>query len=68
MALGGRLMAQAGLRRRLEATVAQRAPAAVTRDADGPPLVGALLLGAAPEAARYGRLIHVWSAPVQVEA
>ena len=47
--------------------MAQRVPAAVTRDADGPPLVGALLLGAAPEAARYGRFV-VWSAPVRVEA
>ena len=68
VALGGRLLAHGGLRRRLEATVARRVPAAVTRDADGPPLVGALLLGTSRDGARYGRLIHVWTAPVRVEA
>jgi N-acetylglucosamine kinase-like BadF-type ATPase len=66
VALGGRLMEDGLLRRHLDGTLPRRVPGARIRSADGTPLDGALLLGAAEEPGRYGSLVYRWAARVAV--
>lgn len=61
VALGGRLLLEGEpLRRRLDARLATEGLGADVRSADGPPLDGALALGALPDPGRYGSMVHVW--------
>jgi N-acetylglucosamine kinase-like BadF-type ATPase len=60
VALGGRLLTNTPLRRRLVDALARSVPEADVRAADGSPLDGALLLGAAESPGRYADLVHVW--------
>lgn len=61
VALGGRpLAAGAPLRRRLDAALAAL-PGLAVRSADATALDGALLIGAAHAADRYGTLVHRWT-------
>ncbi len=62
LAIGGRLVQDGPLRARFERLVAQRSPAVEARSADGPPLQGALLLGAHDNPGRYRGFVHVWEA------
>ena len=60
VALGGRLLTDGPLRRRLADALARSVPAADVRTADASPLDGALLLGAGEGPGRYAALVHVW--------
>jgi glucosamine kinase len=62
LAVGGRLVQDGPLRDRFERLIAVASPAIRLRSADGPPLQGALLLGAADDPGRYRDLVHVWEA------
>jgi glucosamine kinase len=62
LALGGRLVQDGPLRTRLEQRLAAEAPAIGLRSADGSPLEGALLLGAADDPGRYGDSLYTWAA------
>ena len=62
LALGGRLLHDGPLRVRLERLVASGSPDLRVRNADGPPLQGALLLGAVDHPGRYRDFVHVWGA------
>ncbi|MDQ2661360.1 MAG: hypothetical protein M3Y52_05745, partial [Actinomycetota bacterium] len=63
VALGGRVLEESRLlRERVRASLAERAPAAVVREAEGDPLAGALGLGTGAYPDRYGALIHHWHA------
>lgn len=68
VALGGRLMEDGLLRRRLEEALERSVPAAQAQPADGTPLDGALLLGTASDTGRYDSLVYRWAAPVSVGA
>jgi hypothetical protein len=50
------------LRARLERLVASGSQDVQLRSADGPPLQGAFLLGAADHPGRYRDFVHVWEA------
>jgi N-acetylglucosamine kinase-like BadF-type ATPase len=63
VALGGRLMQDGPLRRRLDRAMREQLPAVAARSADGSPLDGALRLGAESSPGRYGSLIYVWGPP-----
>jgi glucosamine kinase len=65
VALGGRLLSEGPLRRRLADALARRVPAADVRTADGSPLDGAMLLGAGEGPGRYAALVHVWDGGVR---
>lgn len=61
VALGGRLLSPGTiLRRWLEKSVAAELPAAATRDADGTPLDGAMMLGQQRAPGRYAELVTRW--------
>ena len=60
LAVGGRLLQTGPLRARLERLIATASPAVQMRSADGPPLAGALLLGAADHPGRYRDLVYAW--------
>jgi N-acetylglucosamine kinase-like BadF-type ATPase len=62
LALGGRLVQTGPLRARLERLIATGSPAVDVRSADGPPLQGALLLGAADHPGRYRDFVYAWEA------
>lgn len=62
VALGGRLMQDGPLRRRLDQALAERLPEVAARSADGSPLDGALRLGGGSHPGRYGGLVYVWGA------
>jgi N-acetylglucosamine kinase-like BadF-type ATPase len=62
LALGGRLVQDRTLRLRLEQRIAAEAPEITLRSADGSPLEGALLLGAADDPGRYGDFVYTWAA------
>jgi N-acetylglucosamine kinase-like BadF-type ATPase len=62
VALGGRLVAEGGLRRRLETAIDSSLPRALLQSAQGTPLDGALLLGAADGTGTYDGLIYAWRA------
>jgi hypothetical protein len=62
VALGGRLLESSSLRERLTSAVTRSLPAAAPRTADGSPLDGGLLLGAAADPGAYAALVHVWAA------
>jgi N-acetylglucosamine kinase-like BadF-type ATPase len=62
LALGGRLVHDGTLRARLERRVASGSQDIQLRSADGPPLQGALLLGAADHPGRYRDFVYVWEA------
>jgi glucosamine kinase len=62
LAIGGRLVEDGPLRVQFERLVAAVSPAVRLRSADGQPLRGALLLGAADDPGRYRDLVHVWEA------
>jgi len=63
IALGGRLLEDGPLRRRLDRAIAHSMPATTPRSADGTPLDGALRLGMAADPGRYRDLLYVWQAP-----
>jgi glucosamine kinase len=62
VALGGRLLLDGPLRRRVERAFPGRIGSAHTRPADGSPFDGALLLGEGTDPGRYGELVYVWDA------
>jgi len=62
LALGGRLLQTEPLRARLEQRIASGSTAVLVRSADGPPLDGALLLGARDVPGRYRDFVYVWEA------
>jgi len=62
IALGGRLLDDGPLRRRLDRAIAQSLPAVTPRSADGTPLDGAIRLGMAADPGRYRDLLYVWKA------
>ncbi|MDF1477851.1 BadF/BadG/BcrA/BcrD ATPase family protein [Leifsonia sp. H3M29-4] len=62
LALGGRLLEQTELRRRLEGALREVAPNAIVENAAGTPLDGALGLGTGEiPAQRYESAVHRWS-------
>jgi glucosamine kinase len=61
LALGGRLVQDGPLRTRLEQRIGAEAPEIALRSADGPPLEGALLLGAADDPGRYADFVYTWA-------
>jgi glucosamine kinase len=61
VALGGRLLRDGELRRRLQAALAAE-PALAPREPEGTPLDGAIWLGLSADPKRYGDLVHVWRA------
>lgn len=62
LALGGRLVQEGVLRTRLEQRIAAEAPEIGLRSADGSPLEGGLLLGAADDPGRYRDFVYTWAA------
>ncbi len=63
LALGGRLMEPGLLRARVEQRLAGTAPTFAVRSADGSPLEGALMLGAADDPGRYRDFVYIWEGP-----
>lgn len=60
LALGGRVLETGPLRACLERRIETGSSGIQMRSADGPPLQGALLLGAADDPGRYRDLVYIW--------